>query len=87
MRPKTTSSGTQSSTRMEESEIQTRKIKKTKGRGSQATEDRSEEIEQLRYASELEKQTLIDQHAQNVKNNTAGDGLRRNITPQEERIV
>ena len=40
---------------------------KTKERGSQATEDRSEEIEQLRYASELEKQALIDQHVQNVE--------------------
>ena len=59
VRPKTTSSGTQSTTRMEESETQTRKIK-TKERGSQATEDRSEEIEQLRHASELEKQALID---------------------------
>ena len=45
MRPKTTSSGTQSTTRMEESETQTRRIK-TKERGSQATEDRSDEIEQ-----------------------------------------
>ena len=59
VRPKNTSSGTQSTTRMEESETQTRKIK-TKERGSQATEDRSEEIEQLRHASELEKQALID---------------------------
>ena len=65
VRPKTTSSGTQSSTRMDESETQTRRIK-TKERGNQATEYRSEEIEQLRYASELEKQALIDQHTQNV---------------------
>ena len=44
VRPKTTSSGTQSTTRMEEIETQTRKVK-TKERGSQATEDRSEEIQ------------------------------------------
>ena len=66
VRPKTTSSGTQSSTRVEESEIQTRRIK-TKERGSQATEDRSEEIEQLRHASELEKQACIEQHTHNVE--------------------
>ena len=54
----TRSSGTQSSTtRMEEPETQTIKIKKN--RGSQATEDRSDEIEQSRHASELEKQALI----------------------------
>ena len=51
---RTRSSGTQSSTRMEESETQTRRIK-TKERGSQATEDRSDEIEQLRHASEQNK--------------------------------
>ena len=65
VRPKTTSSGTQPTTRMEESETQT--IRETKERGSQATEDRSEEIKQLRYASELEKQALIEQHVQNVE--------------------
>ena len=64
VRPKTTSSGTQSSTRVEESETQTISIEKE--RGSQATEDRSDEIEQLRHASEIEK-TLIDQHAQNIE--------------------
>ena len=57
VRPKTTSSGTQSSTRMEESETQTIKINK-KERGSQATEDRSDEIEQLRHASEIENEHL-----------------------------
>ena len=51
---------------MEESETQTRRIK-TKERRSQATEDRPEEIEQLRHASELEKQALIEQHTQNVE--------------------
>ena len=50
---------------MAESEAQTRSIKKKKG--SQATEDRSDEIEQLRHASEIEKQAPIDQHAQNVE--------------------
>ena len=39
---------------------QTTIIKKS-DKGNQATEDRSEEIEQLRQASELEKQALIDQ--------------------------
>ena len=47
VRPKTISPGTQASTRTEESETQTRRLK-TKERGSQATEYRSEEIEQLR---------------------------------------
>ena len=51
---------------MEESETQTRKIT-TKERGSQATEGRSEEIEQLRHANELENQALIEQHVQNVE--------------------
>ena len=63
----TRSSGTQSSTtRLEDSETQTRYVR-TKGRGSQATEDRFGEIEQVRRASELGKQALIDQHAQNVE--------------------
>ena len=39
---------------------QTTRIKmKDRGSQSQATEDRTEEIEQLRQASELEKQALI----------------------------
>ena len=62
----TRSSGTQASTRMGESETQTGRIK-TKERGRQAIEYRSDEIEQLRHASESEKQALIDQHAQNVE--------------------
>ena len=37
-----------------------------KDKPSQATEDRSEEIEQLRQASELEKQVLIEQHEQHI---------------------
>ena len=56
----------QSTTRVEEPEIQTRKTK-AKERGSQATEDRFEETEQLRYASELEQQALIEQHAKHVE--------------------
>ena len=86
VRPKTTSSGTQPTTRMEESETQT--IRETKERGSQATEDRSEEIKQLRYASELEKQALIEQHVQNVeriRQQVMAEG--GNITPQEEIII
>ena len=38
-----------------------------KDKGNQATEDRSEEIEQLRQASELEKQALIAQREQNIE--------------------
>ena len=85
VRPNATSPGTQSSTRMEESETQTRRIK-TKERGSQATEDRSEEIEQLRRASELYKQAPIEQHAQNVER------IRQQVmaeadTPHQEEII
>ena len=40
---------------------------KTKEKGNQATEDRSGEIEQLRQASEIEKQALIDQYGQKVE--------------------
>ena len=62
VRPTTTSSGTQSSsTRMEESQAQTRYIRH-KEKGTQATEDRTDEIEQLRRASELERQQLIELH-------------------------
>ena len=65
VRPTTTSSGTQSSTtRVDESETQARYIRK---KGSQATEDRSGEIKQLRHAKGIEKQALINQHAQNVE--------------------
>jgi len=66
--PQTTSSGSQSSTtKMDQfGGTQTTKIK-MKDRGSQATEDRSEETEQLRQASELEKQVLIEQHEQNIE--------------------
>ena len=64
----TTSSGPQSSkTRMDGfGGTQTTNIKMT-DKGTQATEDRSEEIEQLRQASELEKQALIAQHEQNIE--------------------
>ena len=64
--PQTTSSGSQSSKiKMDEfGGTQTTIIKKDKG--NQATEDRSEEIEQLRQASELEKQALIAQHMNKI---------------------
>ena len=53
---------------MEESQTQTRKIQ-TKRQGTQATEDRFEEIEKSKRASELlEKQALIYQHVENVEN-------------------
>ena len=42
-------------------------IIKQKDKGNQTTEDRPEEIEQLRQASELEKQALIDQYDQNIE--------------------
>ena len=73
----TTSSGSQSSkTKMDQfGGTQTTTIK-MKDRGSQATEDRSEEIEQLRQASELEKQVLIDQHEQNIER------VRQQVTEQ-----
>ena len=63
----TVSSGTQpSNTKMDQfGGTQTIRIK-TKEKGNQATEDRTEEIEQLRQAGEIEKQTLIDQHEQNI---------------------
>ena len=38
-----------------------------KDKVNQATEDRSEEIEQLRQANELGKQALIEQHEQNIE--------------------
>ena len=38
-----------------------------KDKPSQATEDRSEEIEQLRQANELEQQALIEQHEQTIE--------------------
>ena len=38
-----------------------------KDKTSQAIEDRPEEIEQLRQASELEKQALIAQHEQDIE--------------------
>ena len=51
---------------------------KTKERGSQATEYRSEEIEQIRYARELEKQAHIEQHVQNV------EGIRQQVMAEGE---
>ena len=64
----TTSSRTQpSTTKMDEFGGTQTTIIKQKDKGNQATEDRSEEIEQLRQASELEKQALIDQYGQNIE--------------------
>ena len=66
--PQTNSPGTQSSkTRMDQSGgTQTTRIT-VKDKTNQATEDRSEEIEQLRQASELEKQALTEQPEQNIE--------------------
>ena len=75
----TTSSGSQSSTtKMDQfGGTQTPRIKmKDRGSQSQATEDRTEEIEQLRQASELEKQALIQQHEQNIER------VRQQVTDQ-----
>ena len=59
----TNSSGTQSSkTKVDEFGGTQTTIVIKKDKGNQATEDRPEEIEQLRQASEIEKQALIDQH-------------------------
>ena len=38
-------------------------------KGTQATEDKSEEIEKLKRANELEKQALIDQQEKNIERN------------------
>ena len=75
----TRSSGTQpSKTKMDEfGGTQTTRIK-TKEKGNQATEYRSEEIKQLRQASKIEKQALIDQHAQNVER------MRKQVTAEAD---
>ena len=75
----TTSSGSQPpTTKMDQwGGTQTPRIKmKEKGSQSQATEDRTEEIEQLRQATELEKQALIQQHEQNIER------VRQQVTAQ-----
>ena len=75
----TASSGSQSSTtKMDQfGGTQTPRIKmKDRGSQSQATEDRTEEIEQLRQASELEKQALIQKHEQNIER------VRQQVTDQ-----
>jgi hypothetical protein len=75
----TASSGSQSSTtKMDQfGGTQTPRIKmKDRGSQSQATEDRTEEIEQLRQASELEKQALIQKHEQNIER------VRQEVTDQ-----
>ena len=64
---RTASSGTQSSTTQMDEFGGTQAIRiKTKEKGNQAIEDRSEEIEKLTRVSELAKQAPIDQHTQNV---------------------
>ena len=67
--PQTYSAGTQSSTtRMDDSETQTRPpLNRSNTKGTQATEDKSEEIEKSKCAGELEKLTLIDQQAKNIE--------------------
>ena len=79
----TASSGSQSSkTKMDEfGGTQTTKIK-MKDKPSQATEDRSEEKEQLRQASELEKQVLIEQHEQNIER--VGQQVMEQVMAQAE---
>jgi hypothetical protein len=75
----TASSGSQSSTtKMDQfGGTQTPRIKmKDRGSQSQATEDRTEEIEQLRQASELEKQALIQKHEQTIER------VRQQVTDQ-----
>ena len=50
---------------------------KDRGSQSQATEGRTEkEIEQLRQASELEKQALMEKHEQNIER------VRQQVTDQ-----
>ena len=75
----TTSSGSQpSKTKMDEfGGTQTTKIR-MKDKPSQATEDRPEEIEQLRQANELEKQALIEQHEQHIER------IRQQVMAQAE---
>ena len=73
-----TDSGVQAQAQTNESGAQTERPRKTFEAGTQvaprtrtaetqATEDKSEEIEKLKRASELEKQALIDQQAKNIE--------------------
>ena len=74
----TNESGVQANTQTSSSGAQTERPRKTfeagtqselrvNTKGTQATEDKSEEIEKLKRASELEKQALIDQQAKNIE--------------------
>jgi colicin import membrane protein len=73
-----TDSGVQAQAQTNESDTQTERPRKTfeagtqseprvNTKGTQATEDKSEEIEKLKRASELEQQALIDQQAKNIE--------------------
>ena len=64
----TNESGVQAQSQTSSSGAQTRPpLNRTNTKGTQATEDKSEEIEKLKRASELEKQALIDQQAKNIE--------------------
>ena len=64
----TNESGVQAQSQTSSSGVQTRPpLNRSNTKGTQATEDKSEEIEKLKRASELEKQALIDQQATNIE--------------------
>ena len=64
----TNESGVQAQSQTSSSGAQTRPpLNRSNTKGTQATEDKSEEIEKLKRASELEKQALIDQQATNIE--------------------
>ena len=64
----TNESGVQAQTQTSSSGAQaTPTLNRSNTKGTQATEDKSEEIEKLKRASELEKQALIDQQAKNIE--------------------
>ena len=63
----TSSSGAQTERPRKTFEAGTQVAARTRTAETQATEDKSEEIEKLKRASELEKQALIDQQAKNIE--------------------
>ena len=74
----TNESGVQANTQTSSSGAQTERPRKTfeagtqsqprvNTKGTQATEDKSEEIEKLKRAGELEKQALIDQQTKTIE--------------------
>ena len=63
----TSSSGAQTERPRKTFEAGTQVAPRTRTAETQATEDKSEEIEKLKRASELEKQALIDQQAKNIE--------------------